>query len=218
MGLSQLFPIDKIYLSLANNHAGDFEQSIFHQGLDTLKTIGFNVFGTSNSPFIDLSPNVRIFTGTCWSNKKRGWKRVSDLSKFNIQKSKLSDLNILFPHWGYEMELYPRDEIIDKGANYLKHFDAIIGHHPHLPQPVTLHRTTNQNKFQLCAYSLGDFCIGRSFPILKTYNYGMILKMEIGTHSKSNGWAIGHTKWRFIYSKPRKSTIKVDICEKLPFI
>lgn len=65
-------------------------------------------------------------------------------------------VNILFPHWGYELETYPRPEIVHLAKTYAREFDAILGHHPHTVQPFTTDRLRYGNR--PIAYSLGDFC------------------------------------------------------------
>lgn len=62
------------------------------------------------------------------------------------------DLVIVLAHWGWEYEKVPRKDaqktaraLIDAGA------DLVIGHHPHVLQPIARHERG------LVAYSLGNF-------------------------------------------------------------
>lgn len=83
--------------------------------------------------------------------------------------------NLLYPHWGYEMESNPREEIVALGDNLLKHADAVVGHHSHVPQAVGLSRIAGRQK--IFVTSLGDFC---SREKLSSYHYGVIMKITLG--------------------------------------
>lgn len=61
-------------------------------------------------------------------------------------------------HWGMEFELYPRPEQIEV-AHHIADLgvDAIIGHHPHVPQPVEYYRTARDpDRVVPIYYSLGN--------------------------------------------------------------
>jgi hypothetical protein len=120
--------------------------------------------------------------------------------------------NILFPHWGYELELYPRIETVNHGNIMLNKFDAVIGHHSHCPQPISFSAIDNFNK--LIAYSLGDFCFGSESKKLRVMKYGIVINLEIGTDSDGK-WIIGKVEWNFVKSKSlsKKKTI-VKIVDK----
>ena len=68
--LESLFPPNKTYLSVANNHAGDFGQKSFFKSLSALKNRDFNIFGTKIKPYVDLNRHIRIIGGTSWINRK----------------------------------------------------------------------------------------------------------------------------------------------------
>ncbi len=79
-----------------------------------------------------------------------------------------SEFVIVSAHWGYEGAFAPNDEqkhyaqlIADCGA------DVIIGHHPHVIQPVEWLTGKNGNK-TLCVYSLGNFAAEQA------YDYNMV--------------------------------------------
>lgn len=68
-----------------------------------------------------------------------------------------ADVVIVSAHWGYEGNFTPNDE----QKHYAKLFadlgvDVVIGHHPHVIQPVEWIEGKNGNRM-LCVYSLGNF-------------------------------------------------------------
>ncbi len=195
--LARLAPPERFYLSMANNHTGDFGEVACRQSAARFKEFGFHVFGLDQSPWIDLNEQIRIVTGTQWTNRKANY-----LARLEEPTRHLRDgaMNILFPHWGYEMECYPRATQVAQMNQWLASFDAVVGHHSHLPQPVTALDTAHGRR--LAAYSLGDFCFGVAYkhvPVLKHFPYGLMLKASVGPRLDApHQWAIGDVQWRFI--------------------
>jgi len=195
--LTNLFNPKKTYLSTANNHSADFGEKVFSESVKQLKERGFNIFGTEETPFLDLTDDLRVIGGTQWSNHPSDY--IVNLEESG-QYYKDDAFNILFSHWGYEMELYPRTETIKLGKELLNKFDALIGHHSHNPQPVSFLPFGSDNK--LIAYSLGDFCDGKEFEI---HNYGILIKVEIGTDANGK-WLVGKCEWTFLKTSPVSET------------
>jgi hypothetical protein len=190
--LETLFQPHKTFLSIANNHSGDFGHPYFINSVNQLRERGFNVFGDTENPFEDLTDDLRVIGSTQWLNKPCDY-----LIEFENSKQFLKEdaFNLLFPHWGYEMELYPRMETISNGRSLLNEFDALIGHHSHCPQPISFFSVDNVNK--LIAFSLGNFCIGIKNIMHK---YGIIIKIEIG-RNLDDKWLIGKVDWTFVGSR-----------------
>ncbi len=185
--LADIFLPQKIYLSVANNHAADFGKEEFFKSVRILESRNFNVFGCNERPFVDINGDIRIICGTMWSNRPSDYVfMLEDAQKQFRPKA----FNFLYPHFGYEFELYPRPEIVTKAKELIKKFDALIGHHSHCPQPVSVESASGVNK--LLAYSLGNF-----FSVRKTkkYQYGIILKVELGQNAQGD-WLIGNIRWR----------------------
>ncbi|TET61383.1 MAG: hypothetical protein E3J52_01645 [Promethearchaeota archaeon] len=193
--LETMFSPKKTYLSLANNHSGDFGICCFSHSVNQLEERDFNVFGAEKSPFVDLNEDVRVTGSTRWSNRPCNY--LIELEE-SYQYLKKDSCNILFPHWGYELELYPRIETINHGRIILDKFDLLIGHHSHCPQPLSFLPFDNINK--LIAYSLGDFCSGIGGKKLEMMNYGIIIKTEIGTNPEGK-WLVGKVDWSFLKSR-----------------
>ncbi|MCA1030201.1 CapA family protein [Bacillus timonensis] len=85
-----------------------------------------------------------------------------NLIKADVEKAKkVSDVVIVSMHWGNEYQLYPSDqqknlaqELADAGV------DVIIGHHPHVLQPMEWLERSNGGK-TFVIYSLGNFLSGQ---------------------------------------------------------
>ena len=191
--LARIFPPDKTYLSVSNNHTGDFKEEEFSSSVGILKSAGFNVFGWDGAPYADINNDLRVVAGTMWSN--RAFTEVLPIDKAK-SRIKSGAYNILFPHMGYELELYPRQEMAMLAKNMADSFDGVIANHPHCPQPVTSYQTGCCNR--IIAYSLGDFCCSLR---LKTMQYGLAIKMEIG-QDLTGKWMIGKAWWRYTECVP----------------
>ncbi len=207
--LESLFPPAATYLSVANNHAGDFEEQDFKRSVNMLEERGFHLFGHVARPYVDLGNAVRLHASTMWSNQLTSRVQWFESAPMNVDTLRV---NILYPHWGYELELYPRPEIVEQARVCLQWYDAILGHHSHNVQPIAAESIVNRNRF--VAYSLGDFCCG--IPS-QAYRYGMVVKLEVG-ESVSGDRAIGNVEWRILESR-RKSRGILEVCltERLPY-
>ncbi len=214
--LKELFPPSKTFLSISNNHSGDFGQEIFEDSLNKIHKAGFNTFGKVESPSIDLNPDIRLTTASMWSNRQCDF--ITKLEDIDNTQLKTSALNVLYPHWGYDLELYPRLATIELAKKYLVDFDAIIGHHTHAPQPITSLSIKVESSTKLCAYSLGDFCFGKLLTKhFYNFNYGLILKTQIGK-TDEGVWAIGNIVWSFTECIQKDSKTQfVEMKESNPY-
>lgn len=196
--LATLFRPDQTWLSFANNHSADFGREECFTSIEHFKAAGFHCFGTAEKPYADIHPNLRVITGTQWSNKPT--QDLAWLDQSCEQYIDASKFNLLYPHWGYEMECYPRYEAVKQMSLWLNCFDSVIGHHSHTPQPIQIVEKNHLKK--IAAYSLGDFCFGmasKSKPGLKHYPYGLVIKVQIGPLNNQPGkWAVGQVDWSFI--------------------
>ncbi len=212
--LADLFVPDKTFLNLANNHAGDFSYKIFSDSVAKLESKGFQTFGTAQKPFVEISNDIRIVAGTTISNRDCDYviKLEDALSYCTPEK-----FVVLYPHWGYDLELFPRPMTVTLAKTLIKNFDAIIGHHAHIPQAVTTVSSdeieSDMNK--LIAYGLGDFCIWEE---LKHYLYGMVMKIDIGPKSLGE-WQIGQVEWRFTSCQEKTGTDwETKIVDTFPYL
>lgn len=186
--LETLFPPSKFVLANANNHAGDYGWSTFNKSYERLKDRSFLPIGRRDEPSIKLNDEVNVTTCTKWTNQPKT-PYIIYLDEIVINPD--AKFNILFPHWGYEMQLYPNSAQIELGEQLLEKWDLIVGHHSHCPQPITSYEMNEGNK--VLAYSLGDFCTGLK---MKKYHHGMVVKAEIGP-GKDGAWKTGAVEWKF---------------------
>ena len=191
--LAAIFRPGRTYLSVSNNHAGDFGEEEFLKSAGVLKSAGFNVFGWSDNPHTDINGDLRVAAGTMWSN--RAFNAVAHVKEAG-RYARPGAFNIYCPHMGYELELYPRPEIAALAGDIAGPFDAVIASHPHCPQPVTARGAGGPRK--MVAYSLGDFCCSLR---LKTMQYGLAVKLEIGRDSAGR-WAAGRAEWLYTECVP----------------
>ncbi len=190
--LKTIKPANQIVLSSANNHGADFGYNKFLETYNTLKDQGFIVIGRRDEPSVSLDNNIQIAACTEWSNQP--CRYLSFLKDIDKHLNKNAAFHILFPHWGYELDLYPHPKHIKRAKILLENWDLIIGHHPHAPSPLTSYKIKDKNK--LVAYSLGDFCTGLKFD---KYRHGVVVKIEIGPDSNGK-WQAGKVNWRFTYN------------------
>lgn len=191
--LAEIFDPHKTYFSVSHNHTGDFGEEEFFRSVGVLKKAGFNVFGWRANPFADINNDLRIVAGTMWSNRAFADVQPVEKAKDHIRPGAF---NILYPHMGYELELYPRPEIAAFAKKMADSFDAVIADHPHCPQPVTAYRTGDAGR--IIAYSLGDFCCSLMMKIMQ---YGLVMKLEIG-QSDSGKWLAGRAMWQYTECVP----------------
>lgn len=206
--LKNLFPANKTILSIANNHTGDFGFKICNDSREQLSREGFSTLGFNDTSRINIHPNLAITTGTMWSNRFCDY--VANLPSTDAKISPTNSCEILYPHWGYEMELYPRQNIIDLAKRFFQTYCCIVGHHSHVPQPIAMIPGHINN---IVAYSLGDFCSGLG---LKNYSYGEALKCNFGLTSSGN-WAIGTLDWAFTRCiKTTRTAFQVALVDSCP--
>jgi hypothetical protein len=181
--------------------------------LDLLRKNQFHIFGLKDTPFLDLDPLIRIVTGTWWANMLTDL--VADLHDC-FQFIDPSKFNICYPHWGYEMELYPRPYTVEIGDLLLDRFDMVIGHHSHTPQPITTRKRGNDTSSpKLIAYSLGDFCNGLLYDI---YRFGLVTKITLSLTSDQL-WTPVNGEWKFVETipDPHQNTGHVLIRDSIPY-
>ncbi len=196
--LTALFNPQKIILSVANNHAADFGYENFLRTCQTLRAKGFLVIGGKDESGITVENSIHIASATEWTNQPHGYLSFLEDHKSFIDSS--AKCNILFPHWCHEMEKYPRPRCIDRAKEMLKDWDAIVGHHSHIPGVVTSYKIGPTHK--LVAYSLGNSATGLFRP---RYRLGQALKVEIGPTLDGMKWVIG--KCQYKYTKLEKNGV-----------
>lgn len=160
-------------VSVANNHAMDFGWVGFFSTLKTLAAANIQVTGVleegGQQPLI-LDVGAMKVGFVAWNARTDEWRhfdyRPRDeiynrdeperfLEQIKALRPKVDQL-VVSIHWGPELAYAPEDwqiehahAMVDAGA------DFVIGHHPHVEQPVEVY------KDKLIAYSLGDFAFDK---------------------------------------------------------
>lgn len=157
--------------SLANNHAMDYGPAALVDTVDLLESAGVIALGAGADRtdayryrILPVYDDVHVaFVGVSMI-VPRGFPAGPDAAGIASARppsrvldsvrsaSRLSDVVIAVVHWGVERSTCPSDaqrafarDLVDAGA------DAVIGHHPHVLQPVEFAGG------RLVAYSLGNF-------------------------------------------------------------
>ena len=178
---------ERIVLTNANNHGCDFGWAEFNKSYELQKKHGFLVIGRKDEPSILLDGHINVASVTQWSNQPCTYlAEFTDIDKAHDPTA----FNVLSPHWGYEMQMYPGPEQVREGQNLLGNWDMIIGHHTHAPQVITAYEIDESK--QLLAYSLGDFC---TYLKIDNYRHGIVVKAQVGPDSNGN-WRVGKVEWR----------------------
>lgn len=159
-------------MSLANNHILDFGPEALRQTLATLKTHGIAACGAGTSidearapaligphgknvAFLAYSRTFPISFSAQAAAPGTAFALESFVREDVARARKSARWVVVSFHWGEEYTTAPTraqralaHAAIDAGA------DAVIGHHPHVPQGVELY------KKKIVAYSLGNFVFG----------------------------------------------------------
>jgi hypothetical protein len=160
--LAEVFVPGRTFLSVANNHAGDYPAEVLLSSIRLLEDRGFSVFGLEERPFVDPCPALRVVGATDWSNAACDGIAMLD-PRSTPRFMRPGALNLLFPHWGFELELNPRRSMVRKARAWLaKGFNAIVAHHGHTPRALYAEPGRDFGPAALVVDSLGDFVCG--FP------------------------------------------------------
>lgn len=186
--LGRLFPPGRTVLTNANNHSCDFGGAELAESLRIQKEHGYLTIGARQEPAVLLDGRINVVSVTEWSN--RPCDHLARLEDAAAARDPNAMLNVLSPHWGYEMQLYPTPEQIERGNSLLGMWDLIVGHHTHYPQVITAYDIGPMRK--LLAYSLGDFC---TYLPIEKYLQGIVLRVEVGP-AEDGVWRVGRVDWR----------------------
>ena len=165
------------FFNLSNNHIMDYGKSALSKTIGNLNGKNYAGAGLSfeDAYKINISKINKIKIGVLsfcqWGygviDKNNGigfsWINHPKTNKIIKDSKKLVDFLIVQIHAGEEQINLPQPqwrkrykEIIDLGA------DVIIGHHPHVPQPIEIYKN------KIIAYSLGNFYF-KNFQNKKNY-------------------------------------------------
>jgi len=150
-------------LSLSNNHIADSGQRGIDDTLSALASAGILPIGPTEEPLIVQAKGVDL-----------AWYAFADIpQKLYLLKAKQAlasmrdhvDFIVVSIHWGNEGNTVPSDRqrvlaqaFADSGA------DIIVGHHPHVLQPVEWVWGDGRGRPTLVAYSLGNALFDQGAP------------------------------------------------------
>ncbi len=203
--LAGLLPPERIFLSVANNHAADFDYWQFEYSNRILREKGFQLFGSRETPAVLIEGWINLVGATEWSNQPHGYLSFLEHAERQVRAG---CCNLLYPHWGYEMECYPRPDWIQRAQSLIESFDGIIGHHSHLPGPVTVY-SDSQGRDKPVAFSLGDATTGLA---LSRYQHGMVLELDICRQSRR----VLAGQWQFVRTHLQGRQARLEVAEHCP--
>ncbi|MBN1127589.1 MAG: CapA family protein [Chitinispirillaceae bacterium] len=135
-------------VTTANNHSWDYGDSGYAETARNLRRYGIDFFGYDNVLFKDIGGLRFAFIG-------QSFRLPDSLFPFIRSIRDSVDFIIVAMHWGQERRYRPDGRqramgraLIDAGA------DLVVGHHPHVLQPVEKYRERH------IAYSIGNFVFG----------------------------------------------------------
>ncbi|MGE5612867.1 MAG: D-alanyl-D-alanine dipeptidase [Bacillota bacterium] len=146
-------------VTLANNHTYDYGPVGYEATKKALDDAGIKHFGYSEALYMEIKG---IKVGIAGFNQLGEYEQGLDMDVFKREVEEMTkklrgecDLVIVNFHWGKEYKYQP--EALQKELAYLaidSGADLVIGHHPHVLQPIEVYRG------KYIAYSLGNFCFG----------------------------------------------------------
>lgn len=150
---------DRTVLTVANNHALDRGEAGYARTVDLLAGMGVRVTGTlqtgAATPALVDAGNLRlaVVAWSEWMNRAgtgpARWRHIRDREPGELRSG--ADVLIGLPHWDLEMAHVPsRRTVARAGALLEAGFDLLVGHHPHVLQPIV------HGPDGLCAHSLGS--------------------------------------------------------------
>lgn len=193
-------------LSLANNHAFDWGIEGLETTQRLVTQYGIVDVGSPRTPeeygrartLIKKGVKIGVVSATFGLNGRRPPENEShrihvaklcskhDATDLGLLRRQLEDCRqqhcdfiVASIHWGYEFEFFPRLRQIDAAHTLIEEgVDLILGHHPHVIQPVEYYRTKRDpNRIAVIAYSLGG--LGWRWYTAPHFALGMILSMKL---------------------------------------
>lgn len=226
-------------ISTASNHCLNMGLESLRNTLDFLDTKGIPHVGTARSPQEQddipiLERNgIRIaFLAYTFSlNQDRppaGEEYLANFLLLNepetglglikrhiaVARSKGADVIAASLHWGHDIEAYPVQNIIDRGHALIEAgIDIILGHHPHMLQPLEKYTCqdalTGETRSGLIAYSLSEILSYLHFLPISWLS--CILKIEVskGTINGRSSTCITDVKMLPFYKICRQTAADV---------
>lgn len=179
-------------LFLANNHTYDLGLEGVQQTLDELRQAALSSAGIGKTevdavrPWISEVRGVRVAFFSLnligrqelfAKGERGGTASPGPLFFDELRKARQqAHYVVVGVHWGNEYEIFPNAEQQALGRRLIREgADAVIGHHPHVPQGVEYYAG------KPIVYSLGNFLFG-SANYQQTHNLIAVLRIDTTTH------------------------------------
>lgn len=163
--------------NIANNHFGQHGKRAAAYSIAALKQQGYYVVGETNHPTTVVDQNIKIWGVSLVKDKKSHSTYFKStysnlINELYLPDKKSDEIWGISIHWGDEYIKTPSNQQI-KLAHHLVDcgFDLIIGHHPHVVQPVEAYKNS------LVIYSLGNFIFDQNFS--KITQQGLAVKHKL---------------------------------------
>jgi poly-gamma-glutamate synthesis protein (capsule biosynthesis protein) len=163
------------HLSLANNHAFDFGIEGYLNAGETFLHNGLEPFGdprglTKNS--ITLLKTETESVALIALQALQNPPTEAEIEATLVYATKISDLQILYVHWGDEYVLTSNKAQRKLAETFIAHgVDLIVGHHPHVVQDI------ERIDGVLVFYSLGNYVFDQ-YDSTETQE-GLVLQLEL---------------------------------------
>ena len=164
-------------VSFANNHVYDQGRRGFRESMDILDLLGLPFAGAGRTRDEAYLPRIFDVNGMKIAflaftellndiTKDDAPDRDPHVAIFDIKRAekavraaaKQSDAVIVSAHWGTEYVQKPGKYQVDKAHRMIAAGAiAVIGHHPHVLQPIELYKPRKWDREGVIAYSLGNF-------------------------------------------------------------
>jgi len=162
-------------VNIANNHILEYGEHGFKHTIEILQNNRMNIIGRYNNPIFnyykdDLKISIASFNAINDIINPQLYQDYNvDTVLEYIDKMKDSDFKILVFHWGNEYINIPTYEQIEHAKLFIDSgADIIIGHHPHVIQPIM------EYKNGIICYSLGNFLFDMTYR--KNVQVGLTVK------------------------------------------
>jgi poly-gamma-glutamate capsule biosynthesis protein CapA/YwtB (metallophosphatase superfamily) len=164
-------------VSIANNHTFDAGLPGLKQTMQVLSNAGVQSIGPDHQPRTIYLNDVRL----TWiaADDTSGLVDIDRFLHVVTENHRFGGLILISIHWGSELETAPNSR-----QRYLAEMlaaagaDIIIGHHPHVLQPVEWTWGVGRGRPTLVAYSLGNTLFDQVAP--PGVRYSALLQVEIG--------------------------------------
>lgn len=190
-------------VSLANNHIQDAGLQGVQDTQRSLRATGVHPIGSDEGPWT-TKVHGQSLSWFAFDDTARPLEIENLRTKLESQRPS-ADLIVVSIHWGNEYETVPNArqrllamELASAGA------DIIIGHHPHVLQPIEWVWGSGRGRPTLVAFSLGNTLFDQAAP--PGTRYGAVLLVKIGPAGVQSVCVfptqIDPTSWRTIYASP----------------